>query len=537
MPPKNSVTPKLVTGPSRDLISRIERLQDLLKNLPESLPNNPPDSSYRFYLDTERLELGGFFGAAGHALEISFRTFALRDQPLRFLQRGSSLDDLPKLLKIAVKNMNDGERENFRTSWIERLITAAIDSGAKIPTSVKRKAAVLADDSVGPHPTVPPAKKPKVPVIVVDDSDSDSFPAHPSHSAPVATSSTSHPSRPSASAPPKNVKQTTFAAFGWKPATAAEIQQQWNKVADENSEKRKAKAVADQLSQEEKKQRDRDLATLRKRRQREREKATAAESDDSPATSVNAVLMTGAKAAALVPSIADVADVSRPATQAWKKSRNGTKGGVIQDVPSKRVFWFHPFLFNLIEAAIRRRDWSLPHAVADLRRSHPHLFDAENSRLHKGTVWKWIVPNERRFTEATLQKISTRRSLVGTGRVGILAPHPEIFTSIVETLQGLRASGCVVNAPIARAFMIAIITEARPELLTKFKCSEKFVRAFLESELDWTMRKATRAAKHIPDDAGILCKRAFFRLAYVIEHEKIPAKVRVVSQNAWVIFH
>jgi hypothetical protein len=180
----------------------------------------------------------------------------------------------------------------------------------------------------------------------------------------------------------------------------------------------------------------------------------------------------------------------------------------------------------LIEAAIRRHDWSPAHAVRALQRSHPQLFDSENSRLHRGTIGKWIVPGERRFTEAALAKMSARRSLAGTGRVGILTPYPEIVDKIVETLQGVRTSGCVVNVPIARALMIAIIKDARPELLDKFKCSEKFVRAFVESKLDWTMRKATRATKHIPENAGELCERTFFRLAYAIEHENIPAKVR-----------
>ncbi|KAJ7907744.1 hypothetical protein B0H13DRAFT_1618156, partial [Mycena leptocephala] len=148
------------------------------------------------------------------------------------------------------------------------------------------------------------------------------------------------------------------------------------------------------------------------------------------------------------------------------------------------------------------------------------------SRLHRGTVGKWIVPKQHRFTDAALAKISARRSLACSGRVGILAPYPEIVAKMVETLQSVRTSGCAVNVPIARGLMIAIIKDARPELLEKFKCSEKFVRAFVESKLDWTMRKATRAAKHIPDNAGELCERTFFRLAYAIEHENIPAKVR-----------
>ncbi|KAJ7900971.1 hypothetical protein B0H14DRAFT_2555774 [Mycena olivaceomarginata] len=133
MPPKDSETPKAVTRPPRELIARIEHLRDLLKNLPDTLPNNPPDSCYCFYLDVEDLDVKGYFGAAGHALEISFNTFALRDQPIIFCQRGTCLDDLTKMMKLAIRHMSPGERENFRTAWVERLVNAAINSGAKIP--------------------------------------------------------------------------------------------------------------------------------------------------------------------------------------------------------------------------------------------------------------------------------------------------------------------------------------------------------------------------------------------------------------------
>ncbi|KAF8196634.1 hypothetical protein K438DRAFT_2120693 [Mycena galopus ATCC 62051] len=152
------------------------------------------------------------------------------------------------------------------------------------------------------------------------------------------------------------------------------------------------------------------LATLRKRRQRERYQA-AVGTDDS--------------------------DNERSVQKGWKKHRNGTQGSVVQNVPSQRVFWFHSFLWNLIEAALRRAGWSSAQAVTALQRSHPHLFDPDPSRLHCGTLHKWIVNGERRFTDTALQNISNCRSLVGTGRAGILAAHPEIVASIVETLTGV----------------------------------------------------------------------------------------------------
>jgi hypothetical protein len=144
------------------------------------------------------------------------------------------------------------------------------------------------------------------------------------------------------------------------------------------------------------------------------------------------------------------------------------------------------------------------------------------------TLWKWIVKGEKRFTNAALRSIASRRSLAGSGRTGILMPHPEIVEEIVKTLKGLRVSGCVVNVHIARSMMIAVIGRHQPKLLDVFSCSETYVRQFLDSTLNWTIRKATRAAKKIPENASELCERTFFCLAHVIEHQDIPAKVNFI---------
>src|ERR1700761_1900948 len=130
MPPKRHPEAKAVTGPSQELISRIELLRTLLNNLPESLPENPADSPYRFYLDPDETKDRGYLGELGHALEVSFATHL---RPVQFLQRGSSLDALPILLKTTVKQMPSKDRDIFREAWLERLINAAVAAGAKAP--------------------------------------------------------------------------------------------------------------------------------------------------------------------------------------------------------------------------------------------------------------------------------------------------------------------------------------------------------------------------------------------------------------------
>ncbi|KAJ6592543.1 hypothetical protein B0H19DRAFT_1245407 [Mycena capillaripes] len=100
---------KVVKGPPQALISRMAHLHSLLCNLPPSLPEDPAHSLYRFYFDEDRLEQGGHFAAAGHALEVSFETHLLQVQghPLRFTERGWRHDDLQKFLKMAVNAVED----------------------------------------------------------------------------------------------------------------------------------------------------------------------------------------------------------------------------------------------------------------------------------------------------------------------------------------------------------------------------------------------------------------------------------------------
>jgi hypothetical protein len=132
---------------------------------------------------------------------------------------------------------------------------------------------------------------------------------------------------------------------------------------------------------------------------------------------------------------------------------------------------------------------------------------------------------EKKWTQATLDRISAGKAITASGRTGILALYPEITKDVKETPQGLRAASAIVNVSIARGLLIAKITEDQPQLLTKFKVSEKYVRNFFASVLDWTPRKATRQACHIPADAPSLLKRIFFRLRYATLTGGIPPEV------------
>lgn len=225
MPPKIGAI-KIPKGPPQELISRITHLHNLLCNLPKTLPENPPHSLYQFHLDKDRLKQGGYFAAAGHALELSFETHLLHIQgrPIRFSERGERHDELQKFLKKAVKEMTPGERDSFKEAWIERLITAAIDSGAKIP----RKRKTAPDGDIDDRP----AKKMPQPVT---DSSNDAV---------VASSSLpSPPPLPSSSSVTVqacqlvgNPKQLGLDSFGWGKATPADVQKYWDKATEDGAE-------------------------------------------------------------------------------------------------------------------------------------------------------------------------------------------------------------------------------------------------------------------------------------------------------------
>ncbi|KAJ7847284.1 hypothetical protein B0H13DRAFT_1907360 [Mycena leptocephala] len=308
MPPKSNPEPKPVTGPPQELISRIEHLRSLLKNLPTSLPENPADSPYCFYLDPDALDDRGYLGELSHALEVSFVTHL---RPLQFLQRGSSLDPLPALLKTAVKHMTSAERDVFRQAWLQRLIDAASAAGAKVPPRGNKWKAIEAPAAAAE----PSTKKSKQPIINIDsDSDTDlDVLVVPASLPPTPVPSTSSvclppPSTSSASrrTPIGNPKQTTLQ---FAPATKEEVQRYWRNVVDLSAGKRKLSTEEEKRRAEKKKEHEREQGREQQQRKRERDRANAPKDIIPDKRNANKALMNGATAVAGVSAIGDVADL------------------------------------------------------------------------------------------------------------------------------------------------------------------------------------------------------------------------------------
>ena len=121
-----------VTGPPAELVERIEHLATLLTHLPKSLPEAAEDSNYQFYLDHEKVDDIGIYPELNRRLEICFGTWKAPGAAIRFTERGSHLKDLISILKRTIRE-DPGCRAFVQTHWLERLIVAAKESGAKIP--------------------------------------------------------------------------------------------------------------------------------------------------------------------------------------------------------------------------------------------------------------------------------------------------------------------------------------------------------------------------------------------------------------------
>jgi hypothetical protein len=91
--------------------------------------------------------------------------------------------------------------------------------------------------------------------------------------------------------------------------------------------------------------------------------------------------------------------------------------------------------------------------------------------------------------------------------------------------------------------MIAMISDLAPDIFqqkakdgSQFQCSEAFVRRWLHDTLDWSERRATRAAQKTPNHWEDLCEHSFLRLAYTIKEEDIPSALYVNSDQTQVVY-
>ncbi|KAJ6626825.1 hypothetical protein B0H10DRAFT_1941463 [Mycena sp. CBHHK59/15] len=248
-----SLSTKVSTGPPQALISCIEYLQKLLLHLPTTLPLDPPDSLYQFYLDEDRVADGGVFPTASRALELSFRTWKNGGSNVWFVEQGRegqwgihSVKGVGSLGVDSVEAETDGMEDELHES----------------PATKRRK-----NDT---------------PIVINSDSDTDLIAGSSRPSAPSRQTLTPDIAIPSTS----NVnltdnKQATLANMGW---------QGWAPGAEEAHFKEMSALHCEQMEEVTKRDRQRELGAVRQRRHRAKlkaEKGDSLEDDDN----ANVVLM------------------------------------------------------------------------------------------------------------------------------------------------------------------------------------------------------------------------------------------------------
>ncbi|KAJ7084664.1 hypothetical protein C8R44DRAFT_894109 [Mycena epipterygia] len=493
--------PSLPVGIPREMNTRINHLTSLLKSLPSSLPLDPAESTYHFKLDPDDVKEEGGAYAFNRALELAFQTHKLRDSTLVFTERGKRVLALEIFLKKTVKEMTLPDARSHQICWVERLITAAKDSGAKIPPPKR----LLADSDEEQQESRPQKKK----YISVESSDDE----HASDMQPLCTTSSPIDQRTPATAtqPTATIRsvpqrQATLFQLGCKKLDPKEAAAQRKKHLDAKREKMQAAAERQKQAKIRTAAHTAELNRERQQRFRDRKKL------QSNTKKIKKKLLSVA-APTTKSSDLNVAELSRPGGMAWKKRRTGEKKGVIQK-RHERVNWFHPFLWNPIDDLAPRVVYG---------------------RLYKGTVSKWMSKAGKHWSTKTKKHVERRHRLTGTGRVGVLTPYPALVEAIKTKLTGLRASGICVGRLMARSIILTMIREQQPQLLETFKCSETYTGGFLQSVMNWSVRHGTHAASHVPDDAPALCEKVFFRLVHLINYYDIPPSLIVNMDQTGVL--
>ncbi|KAJ7937517.1 hypothetical protein B0H13DRAFT_1588528, partial [Mycena leptocephala] len=87
-------------------------------------------------------------------------------------------------------------------------------------------------------------------------------------------------------------------------------------------------------------------------------------------------------------------------------------------------------------------------------------------------------------------------------------PYPKIVKDIISQLSDLRSAGAPLSLATVRCIIIAIIRNQAPEIFERrfkdgslFRVSDSFCRKFLDKTLAWSIRKGTKAAQKLPENA------------------------------------
>jgi len=122
-------------------------------------------------------------------------------------------------------------------------------------------------------------------------------------------------------------------------------------------------------------------------------------------------------------------------------------------------------------------------------------------------VGSWIDRTAKpRWSDETLAHVA-RGNLPRnqTTRQTILSNHPDVVKMITANLLALRRVGVALDTPCCRGLILAHLQYSAPEIFetvakdgSRFRCTESWVKKFVHEQLNWSFRRATRAAQKLP---------------------------------------
>lgn len=114
---------------------------------------------------------------------------------------------------------------------------------------------------------------------------------------------------------------------------------------------------------------------------------------------------------------------------------------------------------------------------------------------------------------------------------------------IKKQLIAMRKTGLPLNVVTIRGGIVAPVKKMAPEIFEKrnakgevFRASDPFIRRYLKQTIHWSLRRGTRAAGEVPQDATAILLRALIRMVCHIRDEAIYSCFIIDANQSQVVY-
>ena len=203
--------------------------------------------------------------------------------------------------------------------------------------------------------------------------------------------------------------------------------------------------------------------------------------------------------------------------------------------------WFVPSLWDPIFATVSKHR-NLRSALRYLQLKYRRLGETMSvyDKLTPSTLREW-------FTSTGELKAGTKQSIFketaaytgGAQHAYILANHPELEEDIITLLKSHRDAEQPLYASSAQGIIRGLIRMRNPNLLdynnkTGFRVGLHWTRDFLRTNLNWSLRKATGAARKLPSDWELKGLQMAQRAAYLVRAHSITPEMMVNTDQTGI---